>query len=245
MATNYTLNNGLQDVRTLNKIVGQEIPAVAQTIITGASSDVTAAITAILATEGANGDGVGAEVQVTNGKWSSDGNGILTDAVQAHTVSIADVNGRTIKALVGGQDFSVYGRITEAGGVYTLSYFYRDGAGVETSAILAAQDILFSFVYRFQLWHSNPRYDTVARLKFVGIDGGGNNIYEELLTVVTADTVPDITKTPADHIKLSFGGHELSTLTGGFTIVDKTITWGGLYPLEVGDELVATYATPE
>jgi hypothetical protein len=63
----------------------------------------------------------------------------------------------------------VYGRITESGGVYTLSYFV-EVAGVETAFTMTAGTIDFLFPYRFTFTQFPSDAPIRVQSSFVGED---------------------------------------------------------------------------
>lgn len=127
-----------------------------------------------------------------------------------------------IESSVGGPD--VYGRLTESGGVYTLSYFY-DNAGVETAFTMPADvgiDILFPESVNFA---DLPFNSIVNGVSFVdGLPAAHTHTVSELSDVtvsatdindlVTADALGSITPTDSGAEWVGLDATAFSTLTG-------------------------------
>ncbi|MHA2404788.1 MAG: hypothetical protein ACXADH_17460, partial [Candidatus Kariarchaeaceae archaeon] len=146
----------------------------------------------------------------------------------------------------------VYGRLTEAAGVYTLSY-YSLQSGVETAYSLTSTAIDFYVNYNY-LFKNIPN-DANIRLRAVpvGEDPGsqsGRPIRNEQVTVTATNTLSDLAKTPIDNSVALYvnGKAEHEGASAAFTRVGKALTWDATdaeYDLETTDMVYAHYDTLE
>jgi hypothetical protein len=148
----------------------------------------------------------------------------------------------------------VYGRLTEAAGVYTLSYFSLV-AGVETAVTLPASTIDFWVNYNYS-FDKMPN-DILVRVNgvMVGEDQSslsGRSIRNEKLTITGLNTFasPTTAKTPIDNsISIYVNGKsETEGASEAFTRSGKVLTWSATnagYDLETTDDVVAHYNTLE
>jgi len=208
------------------------------------SSIVTGAITTALSTAADDGGAVPLQVSanrtqegvvVANPKNRVE---VVVNATQLH---IDDGSGN-----------EVYGRITEAAGVYTLS-LYSLVAGVETPFVAPATAIDFAFPYRFTADHYPTDAGIMFPVSMVENDPSqafsSQALYTERLTVTAPNTVTDLTETPdvVANIILFVNGIAVDSLGGGsaaFTVAGSTITWSAVnagYALATTDVVLAQY----
>lgn len=217
---------------------------------TGASTNATSALTTAVSTAGNSGVAVPLQVSA-----SVAGVGVVT-AAPLNRVEIYDA---TTKGKILNSSFEVYGRLTEAAGVYVLTYFYLAANGTETAhSFGSATSIDFEFIYRFDL-HRLPADAIVALTgRNVILDAGGTSgarQVTEQLTVTALNTLAALTFTPntTANICLNVNGHDNYTFGGAnapFTISSKTITWNpaanaGAYDIQTGWMVVVRYTTLE
>ena len=121
----------------------QDAPVVVggQAVTAASSTVITTALTTSVATAGRGATSV--PLQVASATQA----GVVTTAA-LNTVDIFDAT--TKDKLVSSAGNEVYGRITEAAGVYTLSYYTRI-SGTETAYTMTAGNIDFRYAYRFTL----------------------------------------------------------------------------------------------
>ena len=156
------------------------------------------------------------------------------------------------QAIDDGLGNEVFGRLTEAAGVYTLSYFSIQ-SGVETAVTLASTSIDFFVNYNY-LFKNLPN-DILVRVNgtVVGEDPAnqsGRPIRNEKITVTATNTLANLAKTPiANSIALYVNGKEEPNGAGeSFTVAGKALTWipaNADYDLETTDSVSAHYNTLE
>lgn len=211
----------------------------------GGSTLATADITSALLSAGRAGTPVPLQVSVGEGQGViTSGNNNRIEIFDATTQSrLVDVNGD-----------EVYGRITEAAGAYTLTYYVLD-AGVETAhTVNPATDIDFYFPYRF----SADKYPVDAAITLPmksGSNAGAgttNPEFSEQLAVTAVDTVASLTKLPIalSAIKLSVNGQLFSSVetNPAFTVAGNAVSWSSAnagFALAVADRVVAYYSSDE
>lgn len=156
----------------------------------------------------------------------------------------------TKEKLQDGSANEVYGRLTEAAGVYTLSY-YSLVSGSETPFTMDARDLEFCFNYRFEfkdlsgdclLSSSSRNVNDDPRVSKQG------TCFCEELTVTGLNTISNITYTPSSFpcydlkvngVVIAVGG------SGPVAISGKVVTWDNtnFYDVEVDDCVTICYNT--
>jgi hypothetical protein len=212
---------------------------------TGASSTVTTPITTALSTAG-NG-GVSVPVQVSS---SISVIGIIT-ASPYNRVEI--YNATTKDKIKDSNGDEVFGRITEAGGVYTLTYYTLPDSGTETSySAFSSTSIDFEFNYRFDFDRFPADGAIAITSRNVSQDpASGGGTYTEKLTVTGQNAIANLAKTPATSasVILYVWGVAYDTFTTAhFSVSGKTITWSPSnagFNIETTDRVVARYTTNE
>jgi hypothetical protein len=145
----------------------------------------------------------------------------------------------------------VFGRITEAGGVYTLTYFSLV-AGVETAHSMPAAAIDIEFSYRFDFARFPADAAIAVSARNISNDpagAGGATSRNERLTVTALNTVSNLGFTPlnAATLALFVNGQQFDTFGGGaaaFSLSGVAITWSAAnagFSLEVADRVTARY----
>lgn len=201
---------------------------------TGTSVVVTTPITTLLATAGQGG--VSVPLQVAG---ASPGQGVITSAA----LNRSSINLNTSGDQIENNNNLVYGRITEAAGVYTLSYFYRDAAGAEQAHTMGSSvNIDFTFNYYFSLG-TLPEDALLRSSSLVFSDdptNAGSRRVVEKLTVTALNTLSALSFTPIteSNLELIVAGISQSSLNGDFTCPAKTITW---VPATAGFNIQTTY----
>lgn len=236
----------LASARQIDKIQGAYVRIAGQAVTLSATSTaITTALTTALSTAGAGGAAV--VVQPSTGE----GVGVVTTGANNRVEIFNSVSGA--KFTVAGEE--VYGRLTEAAGVYTLTYFIRPTGGTETAAPFpVATTVSLEFVYRFtfgllpvdagvSIGTRNVEQDPAA-------SAAGSETFSELLTVTATNTVSALTKTPAPGttMELYVNGLMYSPLGGtpDFTISGTTITWSAAnagFSILTGDRVIASYSS--
>jgi hypothetical protein len=203
------------------------------------SNAVTAAITTSVSTAGNGGTSVPLQVATATAS------GVVTLA-GVNYVDIYDAT--TNLKLVSAAGNEVYGRLTEAAGVYTLSYF-TEVAGVETAFTMTAGNIDFRYSYRFTLATIPVDAMTRTQTTFVGQDpkSSGVTLRQQTLTPTALNTLPALTvaynATPGIfQLKVNGVTYEI---TDGFTVAGTTVTWTSAtvgFDLTTTDRVYALYS---
>lgn len=214
------------------------------------SRNVTTDITTALATAGNGGIAVSLQVSTSINaganlleKWTP---GVITLGSNRTLI----YSSGTKQKLIDGSGNEIYGRITEAAGVYTLTY-YSEVAGVETPYTFTGSvniDYLFAYRFRFAQFPA----DATIRVfeSFVGEDPlsvGGRKVME-VLTITATNTINSLTLTPtANTVQLFVNGIGEDQLAGGaFSVTGLAITWNPVtagYDLDTVDRAVVIYQT--
>ena len=214
----------------------------------GTSDTITSAITSALST--ASDAGTSVPLQVGSGTPGSQAEGVQVAAGLNRTLIYNF--GTTVRYLDGsGND--VYGKVTNSGATWTLSYFSVI-AGTETAfAMPASASISFEVPYVFTL-ADLPYTSLMAMLeRHVAPDsalsgGSGTRIFTEVLTVTAADTVSNLTNT-ATSTKQCLVVNDVAYYSLGasppFTVSGKAVTWNAAnagFHLATSDLVVADYS---
>jgi hypothetical protein len=190
---------------------------------TGASSVVTTEITSNLGT---------LPVQVSSATQM----GVITTG--NNRIDIWDAT--TKQKIVAAGQYEVYGRLTEATGVYTLTYYYVDNAGVETAYTMSTTDIDFIYLYQYDFKNLPSDFAVVIPESYVAQDiKNYNGIFTvENITVSGTNTLSNLANTPfnVNTVTLSVNGIQLRTNTD-FTVSGSTIT---LVPSAIGYDVETT-----
>jgi hypothetical protein len=204
---------------------------------TGGSTNITTALGTALSTAGAGGVSVPVQPSVSLGL------GLITTG----STNRVEINDGTL--FVSGNE--VYGRLTETGGVYTVTYFTLV-AGVETAhSFGSATTVNLDIPYRFDF----ARYPTDSPIATAYRIVGGTasapaRIQTEPLTVTATNTLSELAFTPdvTANVTLFVNGVAYHSLgTADFTVSVKTITWNQTnagFALGVGEfRVIASYTT--
>lgn len=234
--------------KQIDKIQAAPIRLNGKTVTNGSGSVlITTELTTALNTAG-NG-GVAVPLQVSADVHTI---GLITSGVTNMTLLWATTSGEKLIDAGGNE---LYGRLTESGGVYTLT-FYSLIAGVETAySFTADTDIDFVVHYRFDFERLPADHGVSVRSNFVNQDpgaaGGGASLLTELRNPTGTNTLPDLTKTPDSNsnvLLLVNGVVETTHGNAAFSVSGKTLTWNAAnagYTLETTDVVVAQYTTNE
>jgi hypothetical protein len=130
--------------------------------------------------------------------------------------------------------------LTEATGVYTLTYYYVDNAGVETAYTMSTTDIDFIYLYQYDFKNLPSDFAVVIPESYVAQDiKNYNGIFTvENITVSGTNTLSNLANTPfnVNTVTLSVNGIQLRTNTD-FTVSGSTIT---LVPSAIGYDVETT-----
>lgn len=213
----------------------------------GTDDVITTPITTALTTAGAGGTQLPLQVEGT----APTGQGLAVTAPNNRAeIKLTDTN----DDLLGPGNNEVYGKVTHAAGVYTLSYFYRDNAGVETAhSFASATNITFTVNY-LALFGNIPN-DVLIR-QSTQVMAGDPTVGSmarpvvEILTPTALNTLPNLTFTPinSNNPYLFVNQGVQTSQAGDFTVTGKAITWsasGARFDLQTTDKVVAYYHTNE
>lgn len=211
---------------------------------TGGSGVITTEITTALGTAGRNGTAV--PVQIS----TSEGQGVITTG-DHNRVEIYD--SATKEKLVDGSGNEVYGRITETGGAYTLTYYVLDSGSQVGHSISPATDIDLYFPYRFTADKYPVDAAIALTLKNVYSEptpgsGGANPETAEPISVTALNTLDSLSATPvvSSAVKLSVNGQVFASTepSPAFSVSGTGLTWSQAnagFDLETTDNVVAYY----
>ncbi|NJR38530.1 MAG: hypothetical protein HC781_06385 [Leptolyngbyaceae cyanobacterium CSU_1_4] len=218
--------------------------------VSGSSADISTAIATALSTAGDGG--VAVPTQVVGG---SNKVGIITLAPSNRCEIALSTSKDKILALNGEE---IFARLSEAGGIYTLSFLTLPDTGTETAhsfASAATIDVEFNYRFDFNRLPSDAIIAIGTRNinQDSAVGGGGSKLFRERLTIATQNTVPVLAKTPdqAYNLVLIINGLEYSTLGGGsapMSVSGKTVTWSASnagFNLDTTDKVDASYTTLE
>lgn len=158
----------------------------------------------------------------------------------------------TKQAIDDGLGNEVYARLTEAAGVYTLSYYSIQG-GTETSVDIGTVSIDFFVNYSYSFKNLPVNVLTRVNSVLVGEDPAnqsGRTIRNEKVTVTGTNTLANLAYTPiANSVALYVNGKaETEGVSEAFTRSGKVLTWSAAnaeYTLETTDDVTAHYNTLE
>ena len=226
--------------KQIKKVLAGRVRANNFTTSVSNSDTTTTALTTALSTAGFGGG----TVPLTP-SGNENVSGVITTSMN-NTVLIFD--GTTKEVISDGNGNEVYGRLTESGGVYTLSYYSLVG-GVETNYdFTIATSIDFEFSYRFEF--KDLPTDSLISTKTRNIDDdpkGGRSIYTtETLNITALNTVSSLSNSNITTTTIIFyvngqaikSGLGISVNSSGVVNVDSG-TLG--YNLETSDNLIVSY----
>lgn len=222
MSNTYTQNVLRQHPKTINRSFAAKTRADNLTVPANASSvDITSVLTALLAGKAYNGANL--PLRVSNGKADFTGEGILLAGI-VDVYSAVSNQKLAYETVDRGDQFEIYGRITEASGVYTLSFYYVDLAAVEHSIGLN-ENVSFEFDYAYKFEDLPVNFATSVLTRNVQQDPSAPKAITQKLVVeeitFSADNVlQGLSHRPlSGTAKVNYTGHVLHEKRGDFTIV--------------------------
>ena len=231
--------------KQINKVMGAPIRVGAFAAL-GTSNTVTSAITTALGTAGDGGVSVPLQISTSNGL------GVVTTGAN-NRIEIYNATSKDKILSPNGEE--VYGRLTESGGIYTLSYFTLPDTGVETAYSLPSTSIDFEFTYRFDFARLPTDAIVLTGVRNISNDPSGNagKLFRERITVTGTNTLNNLTKTPTDSnlVVLIVNGISYDTFaTAPFSVnlSTRVLTWSAAnagFSLETTDRVIAQYVTFE
>jgi len=213
-----------------------------------ASNVITSALTTALSTAGDNGVAVPLQIAGANAL------GVITTPPDNVAIVLDATNKRPLADVSGNE---IYGKITEAAGVYTLSYF-KLVAGVETIHTFASANSLdVFFAYRYDAARFPKNAGLVIGGRIINQDpsssGGGSTVRSERLTVTATNTFSALTVAPTSAtniiliVGLNGGGESVNPFGGAaaaFSVSGTTITWSAVnagYSVPTTYQVTAVY----
>ena len=173
-------------------------------VISTATTVITTPLTTLLGSAGRNGVAVPLQVATTTTE------GVITSG-SGNRAEIFDAVTKDKILNLAGDSEEVYGRITEAAGVYSIDYYYlANGTGVETA---------FTF----------PATQSSIKTRNVADDGKSKGFgYQEGLTVTATNTVSNLSFSPVDpaQVKLTINGQSFYSVLH-FTVTGLAISFSG------------------
>ena len=220
-------------------IVGLNLSALA------GSTDVSTPLSTLLNTAGRGGVAVPTQVSTSDAIM-----GLIVTGVNNR---ITLRNNSTKDPIRNGEE-EVYARLTNAGAVYTFTY-YSNINGTETAYSFSSTTAIdFVAPYRFDADRFPTDALIAATATLLNPDVTGTNVaafYAEPLAISTVNTVPPLTKTPANvsfvHLTVNGAVYWTSTPSPAFSMSGKNITWipANSFTLSVGMDVAAAYTTNE
>jgi hypothetical protein len=230
--------------KQVERILAAPVRLSGLTIATTTSSTVvTTPVTTALSTAGDGG--VAVPLQVS----SSNGLGVVTTGASNRVEIYLAASKDKILATNGEE---VYGRLTEASGIYTLSYFTLPNSGTEAAYTFpAGQSIDAEIVYRFDF--ARLPTDAIVAMKSRNIaddaSGAGGSPFGESIAVTATNTLALLTKTPTAQSTVQLIVNSTQQEPGfDYTISARTITWipaSAGFALATIDRVYALYNTLE
>jgi hypothetical protein len=213
----------------------------------GSSDTITSAITAALNTAADSGSSV--PLQVGNGAPGSQVEGVQT-AAGLNLTPIYN-SGTKIKYL-DGSGAEVYGKVTNLGSTWTLSYFSLSGGTENAFTMPASASIAFELPYVFTFDHL-PYTAMMAVLErhvapSSATGAAGTRLFAEAVAVTSANTLAGLTNAADGKIaRLNVNGLIYTNLGSApsFTVSGKTITWSAAnagFALATSDVVSAEYS---
>lgn len=210
----------------------------------GASNAVTSAISATLGVAARGGGAV--PVQVSSGDNVA---GVIT-ATNGNRVELYDTANKN--KMTDGNGNEVYGRLTESGGAYTLTY-YSLVNGTETAyTTFSARGLDFEFLYRYPISLAPAEVFVGSTARNINQDptGAGARTFSEARTPTGTDAVPNLTFTPDQNynIQIIVNGvsHSTQESPTPFTVSGKVVSWSAAnagYSLDTSDKVIVRYTT--
>lgn len=230
--------------KQVERILAAPIRLSGLTVATTTSSTVvTTPITTALSTAGDGGVAVPLQVSTSNGL------GVVTTGA-SNRVEIYEATSKDKILATNGEE--VYGRLTEASAIYTLSYFTLPNGGTETAYTFpSGRTIDAEIVYRFDF--ARLPVDAIVAMKSRNIaddaSGAGGSPFGESIAVTAANTLAALTKTPTSQSTVQLIVNSTQQEPGfDYTISAKTITWipaSAGFALATTDRVYALYNTLE
>ncbi|BAS55344.1 putative for curly fiber subunit based on high copy number in virion [Leptolyngbya boryana NIES-2135] len=216
----------------------------------GNSTVVTSQITTALSTAGDKG--VSVPLQIS----SSGGLGVIVTP-PSNRCEIYNATSKDKISSASGEE--VYARLTQASGVYTLSFYTLENNGTETAYSFGSStpiDIEFNYRFDFRRLPADAIIGIPTRnISEDPTTPTGQTLFREKLNVTGTNTIDPLSKTPVNATAIflivnqttldAFGG---STAAFAVNLSTKEVTWNPAnagYDLDTTDRVIAVYSTIE
>jgi len=234
--------NGRIDAKQVYKSLTAPVGVNGNVLAADANSmDITAPLTTALGTAG---DGwVAVDVQVAPNLFD---HGIVTETTRNRVLVYADKGDKVDD----GNGNEVYGRMTEAAWVYTVSFFSMVD-GVETAFSAPAATYGFEIPYQFQ-FHDLPT-DAITSIVSKRVQeelAWSSGKFKEAVVIATLNTIPNSSKVISDatQVTVSVNGQDFFVGAANSPVsvtVPNTIAWDAskAFPLDTTDTVEIEYPT--
>jgi len=230
--------------KQVSRIFAGSIKVTNMSVNSGNSSVVaTSAVTTALTTAGDNSTAVPLV--------ASSGPSVVGVIVTAplNLVKIWDTTTKMVLSSSAGTE--VYGKLTNSGSVYTISFYYLDGAGVEQAHTFSSNQAFdFDFCYRYKFEQIPADFAIAQIVRNIDLDlgGAGTTPFIEILTVTGTNIVSNLSQTPNTSYPILLIVNGLSEpnvgVNASFSVAGVVITWNAAnagYSLATTDVVYAQY----
>lgn len=236
---------GLIQPKQVQKILAGVVKFTGLSVTSSTSSTVVTTQLATALATAASGGGSVALLQSTNNTLP----GVPTSVPGNKCEVWSSANKEKIGTASG--NYEVYGRLSFASSVWTLSYYYLDGSAVEQSYTFPGGMVIdVDFIYRFQFadFPTDGLVSIISRNVYSDPVGSGAAAIFEKLTVTSTNVLANISQAPGFPLKtLLFinGKTEVSVgITPPFSVAGNVVTWNQSnagYILETTDDVTIQY----
>ncbi len=231
----------LTPAKQISKPMAATVAVAGFTTAGGTSDTITAALTTVLSTAG----NLGVSVPLAVGSATAEG----VDTASGFNLAkiYASATGKNYQD---GNGNDVYGKVTNAGSAWTLSYFSAPN-GVEAAfAIPASASIAFDVPYIFSLSDLPMRAITGTAERHVAPDlaAYGFRAQADVMTVTSANTLSAMSQTFVGPYSQLIVNNQTFTPYGtspDYTVTGTTVTWSASnvgFALAPGDKVIHFYA---
>jgi hypothetical protein len=229
--------SNLFQAKQVSKFLAAYVALSNQNVSSAATLNVTSPLTTALATAGNNGTSVPLNA---NGAYNTEG-------VICNSTSYCPVAAYPSNEAIEIDGFTVYGIITFATSVYTVSFYYNDASGMQHAATLnQAVNIGIPYSFSFNDYPFNALFSNLAGGSAGFPGSSGTFYYDAGVTCTSTNTLSNLTKLPINTsaVVLFVNGQAMRNGTD-FTVSGQTLTWTSAnagFSLATTDNIGAIYA---